>query len=225
MIGNDIACIDKYYRTQDRLDRVMSKTCTKLERYIILSSFSSFRTFVLIWTLKESAFKAEQRINHLFQFIPSLISSEIEMGQLFCSNFPEQTIDLNNDGYAIRSIENINIAGTVKTPFSTWATSSLITKTFIHTISYPPDIEKNTICWGIKRTDNLDYRRYSKELRDFASSCISQNIELPREKKSINWVKSNLPEFQISGNNIAVPISFSHDTPFLSFAYLDNLHQ
>lgn len=225
MIGNDIACLNKYDRTPDRLNRAMSKVCTNQEISAILSSFSPFKTFVLIWTLKESVFKAEQRIDPTLQFKPALISSEIDNSHHLCVELPEQIIDLSKGGYSVQGIKHDSISGTVKTPSFSWATSSLITKNLIHTISFAPGIETGTIYWGIKRTDSLDRRIYSKEVREFASSCIGQNIGLQKRKKPINWAKTILPAFHIKGSNTVLPISFSHDMPFLSFAYIDNSHR
>ncbi len=107
MIGNDIIDLNLALKQSDwKRKGWLQKICTKHEQSYILNSEKPFLSVWRLWSMKESAYKAEQRI---YQLAPK---------------------------FNPKSFECNIVSGKIVSNKQTYHTQSTITKDYIHTYTY-----------------------------------------------------------------------------------------
>lgn len=117
MIGNDIVDLEKAaIESNWRRPRYLDKICATFERQMIIAAQNQSQMLWLMWTMKEAAYKAENRISNARSYAPV---------RFLCRNI--LISGKNEDGI-------IQASGEVYYQNYTFLTRSLISNRMIHTI-------------------------------------------------------------------------------------------
>lgn len=82
MIGNDV--VDLRFAQKEsnwRRKGYLDKTYTAAEQEIILSATNSDLMVWILWSMKEAAYKANNRITHIREYAPTKINCEVVYGE------------------------------------------------------------------------------------------------------------------------------------------------
>lgn len=204
MLGNDMVDLEQAFRESDwRRKGYLDKICTEAEQQLILTATDSSAMLWLLWSMKESAYKAENRLTQERSYAPKSFSCSglcvvdnlkdclIQHGITQAADFPAGTkpdclrasVTYKNRVFDIRSV---------------------ITSQYIHSIAllYPsdwPDI-------------HLHYQQNQVH--------YVQNFELQHPGYSLIKDKAGLPAIFNHQTGLKHAASISHHGAYLAIVYL-----
>lgn len=212
-IGNDIVALEAINPARTCQPLFYSKflTTTETELFEQHKSAITQEYFIwLCWSIKESVYKFQQRLQ------PQLIfaAGKINIKEI---NTPLQPRSLSGINNLIESnflpVENCftSVAVINSTPFYSY---SFVTEHFIHTITANKQNCSN-LYWGIKKIDEADHNSQSINVRQFASQRLSGILNV----HAFEIVKdtSGIPHIQ---KHPQIPVSFTHHHHFVAYAFL-----
>jgi phosphopantetheinyl transferase (holo-ACP synthase) len=215
--GNDIIALNVINNQRTKQERFYSKiiSFSELELYQHKAyAAMPFENFVwLLWSVKESVFKYQQRN------IPALVFSPVKI-VIQSIDFPESTdvIKFKKDEYERSSFAEKEFYNcTVNAGGNIFYSRSKIFDELINTVVEDNDQFEN-ICWGIKFIDHTDYDSQSNELRAFVLKKFStlfpaNNLQI--QKNAIGY-----PVLIKEKKEMDIPVSFSHHDHFIGYSFL-----
>ena len=211
-IGNDIVTLANTNPARTQEKRFYSKFLTEAEVELYFNNTYSFslEEFIwLCWSIKESVFKFQQRLQPELVFAAGRISiqkiSTPSKPQHFAVDdvFENDRLPIEN---AYTSVALIN-----SVPFYS---HSFITNEFIYTIT-ADEVCCSNISWGIKRIEETSYDIQSQSVRIFASQKIA-NV-LNTDQADILKTETGYPFIK---QHPQLPVSLTHHHHFIGYAFL-----
>lgn len=212
-IGNDIVALEATDAVRTCQPRFYSKFLTPQETALFeKNSFAiSLEHFIwLCWSMKESVYKFQQRLQPQLAFAAGKISiKEI--------NLPLQPRSLLGANSWVESnfipVESCftSVAVINSQPFYSY---SFITEHFIYTITANRQ-QCDNLHWGIKKINEIDHTSQSASVRQFASQKLSgilntTTVDIIKDATGIPFIEQH-PQ---------IPVSFTHHHHFVAYAFL-----
>lgn len=192
MIGNDV--IDLHLASQEsnwQRRGFLDKVFTKSEQSFIAKAENSFQTVWLLWSMKESAYKAFLQENPQRFFNPK---------KLECS--------LKNKTH-----------GTVQIGTKEYQTISQITKNYIHTVAVCN--QDTSLTTASFRLGTSDYPTQHKEVYKKLCSQVSHLKKIPQSTVNIKKCDSAIPTVYYNNKPLNTSFSLSHHGNYGAYAILN----
>ena len=209
--GNDIVALKAINVARTKQQNFYSKINTDTEKAIYEEQFSDrlpIEQFVwLAWSVKESIFKYQQRINPELVFSPS----KIRIGELVApaseNFFNLEGCDLD-DGTTYKAV--------VDASAHTFYSRTIISDDFIFSVVNRIDYFER-VMWGFIRIDSTDADDQSKAVRTFALTALSTLF--PDSKLEIDKNRHSYPIILKNDAEMPVPISLAHHDHWVAFSF------
>ena len=199
VIGNDIVAInDAHNRASFSNPRYLIKTMTKSEKQAIsIATQHPFLPFA-IWSAKESAYK---------------IMVKRGLKKSFCP------IDFSVRFTTIKSNE---LKGRVSYFDHRVHVNSIVTPAYVHTIGTESENHENKqIFHGVKQIDEDSKSSESILTREFLKEDIQKRFGyVLGDLRIISDINTNVPLVQVNGRSLPIDLSLSHDSGYVSYAYV-----
>ena len=188
MIGNDI--VDLAYAKREsnwRRTGFLSKIFTAHEQHLIDEAIDPDQMVWLLWSMKESAYKASLRTGENRVFAPQKLACRItELTHTTCTG----TVN-HGDNYR---------------------TKSVLTPDYISTIAFSTDFAPTHVDVIIPFADST-YQTQHRVIRERIIQHYSTSFAVPEQTISICKDKAGIPELRV-GNRAKLPLSISHHGRF-----------
>jgi phosphopantetheinyl transferase (holo-ACP synthase) len=217
-IGNDLVFLKDPRRINRGRDiRLLKKILTESEQEIITNNSEADLLVWLLWSFKEAAYKYCKRSFPELVFAPKeFVILNISGGLL---SFPVSKIsnDLNRKGFE----DLCKTVASVYTPNGILEANSVINKNYIHSVVCGSGAQMNDVVWGVKNIPHCSHNSQSVEVRRFAATSILKALET-HGNPEITFAKNPIgyPEIFVNEIKHDIPLSFSHDNCYVSFAFL-----
>ncbi len=186
MIGNDI--IDLHYTSQHsnwQRRGFLDKIFTKEEQVLITRSSNKFQKVWLLWSMKESAYKAHFQKHHKRFFNPKMIQ---------CKLFSKNT-------------------GQVSILEERFITQTDADKDVIHTIAFSVEEPKNPTAEYFA-VEKSSYPIQQSETRRKLMLTAEKLLNIPSESMRIIKNKAGVPQLFSDGNLVPISFSLTHHGRF-----------
>ena len=211
-IGNDIVALKATNNARTCQPRFYSKFLTSKETGLF-EKFNSVITqagFIwLCWSIKESVYKFQQRLQPQLAFAAGKISITEINAPLQQQSLATNGLTESNSLHAENCFTSVAVINA--TPFYSY---SFITGHFIYSITANKE-NCNNLHWGIKKIDEADYNSQSVGVRQFASKKLSDVLNI--EAFEILKDTAGIPYIQ---QHPQIPVSFTHHHHFVAYAFL-----
>jgi phosphopantetheinyl transferase (holo-ACP synthase) len=211
-IGNDIVALNNINAEKTRQPQFYSKFLSQPETDLYNNKFSiPFEHFAwLCWSIKESVFKFQKRIQ------PELVFSfrNINIQQV---NIPRnnQVFNFQEDVAEYNCLPEQNCYNSVTAiGSSSFYSHSYISKDFIYTITVDEAANEN-IFWGVKFIDDPAYSIQSKSVREF----VLQKLHRVSGETGLDILKSEVG-YPYVNKYRHIPVSFTHHHNFIGYSFL-----
>lgn len=212
-IGNDIVALEATNAARTCQSRFYSKflTTTETELFEKCKFFITQEHFIwLCWSIKESVYKFQQRLQPQLAFAAGKISIQ----EISTPLQLQSLADLNGltEGNFIPVEHCFTSVAAINSILC--YSYSFITEYYIYTITANKK-NCNNLHWGIKKIDAVDHNIQSASVRQFVSqklSCVldTEAIEIRKDTAGIPYLQQN-PQ---------IPVSFSHHYKYVAYAFL-----
>jgi phosphopantetheinyl transferase (holo-ACP synthase) len=191
MIGNDIVDFQlARKRSRWRNGRFIEKVFSVEEQKLIYQSDHQFRTIWLLWSLKESAYKAHFRKYPQRFFSPCKLEC-----QLLTDKYG--LVIINKDMYH---------------------TSTIIKNEYVYTIAYS-DQQSNVESKSFK-IDDPAYSHQHKQCSDGIIHAFSKHNDLPNDYLSIKKDKMGIPRLYYRHKVQKTPVTITHHGNYCGYAFM-----
>jgi len=207
-VGNDIVALNNIDKQRTCQPRFYSKFITPPEQALYSQTGTPFESFVLLlWSVKESAYKYRKRSEAGLVFSPSkIIIQQIE-----------QTNNFENDNFDGTQLANILYKGNVSLGVAKLYFRSIIHNDYIATIVNDDEDFKN-VYWGVRLIDKADNENQSTSVRSFVLNKLNSlflDSELRIEKSSVGY-----PVLYNGTGLMDIPLSFAHHGNYVAYSLL-----
>jgi phosphopantetheinyl transferase (holo-ACP synthase) len=212
-LGNDLIDLKLTDAARTQSPRFYSKILADTELQLYQSKFAAFplQQFVwLLWSIKESAYKALQR------YQPDLVFTPVKMAVVSLMPpinphqpaFENKTTSMGfNDAVCFKSIIHFNSQ-------TLYARSVIYGDELIHTVACADDDFRN-IHWGIRRVMETGPAGQSLTVREFLLAELSSLF--PAFKLAVEKSLSGYPFITSDGVAMDLPVSLSHHGEFVGY--------
>jgi phosphopantetheinyl transferase (holo-ACP synthase) len=212
-IGNDIVTLANTNAARTREKRFYSKFLTEAEVNLYSNNTSafSFEQFAwLCWSIKESVYKFQQRLQPQLAFAAGKINiQKINIPLKPQCFFAEKDLFEMNCLPVEHCYTSLTFIGSI--PFYS---RSFITDELIYTVT-ADEVYCNNIYWGIKKIEDASYYIQSQSVRMFASQKMSQVLN--SDEADILKTKAGYPFIK---QYPQIPVSFTHHHQFIGYAFV-----
>jgi phosphopantetheine--protein transferase-like protein len=194
MIGVDIVALGAVSNSFTiRKDRFLNKLFTIDEQQLITNSSSPENAVWLLWSMKESAWKAHQHLDGKRLFNPKSFECQISP-------------DFN---------PNQSIYGRVEAFDEIYTTHSVLNSKFVYSVAGVQDADIQSFVVNFNNDSSAIQSSFLKE-QLLAQVAIIQNVQL----SALELVKSQsgIPKITFNGKLLPVNCSLSHHGPFGAYA-------
>lgn len=214
-IGNDIIALKEINAERAGNAKFYSKFLSNSEVSIFHKNDFPFSlsTFTwLCWSIKESVYKYQKRLQPQLQFAPGKIDIvEIKLPANNDLNFIWDNNTIENNFIDSRFCY-LSVAVTNE---DRYYSHSFITNEFIYTVTSNEEAWCNTIYWGIKKIENAAPHNQSNEVRKFMLNKLNNltgitHNEFEKTATGIPYIKQN-PH---------MPVSLTHHQFFVAYVFL-----
>ena len=211
-IGNDIVALNNINAEKTRQQRFYSKFLSLPETELYNNTFSiPFEQFIwLCWSVKESVFKFQKRIQ------PELVFSFRKINiQLVDIPVNDQVFDFYEGVAEYSYLPKQNCYNSVTAiGSSSFYSHSYISKDFIYTITVDEAANEN-IFWGIKFIKDTSPHMQSKSVREF----VLQKLHSVSGETDLDILKSEAG-YPYVNKHKHIPVSFTHHDNFIGYSFL-----
>lgn len=190
MIGNDIIDLGLAKKESNWQRRgYLDKLFTSEEQELITASNDPFQTVWLLWSMKESAWKAQQQKEKKRLYAPK---------KYRCSLFNKSRGQVLTDSEVYFTISEVNAHS-------------------IHTIATSaPDIRTNFQYFEVQRSfwDSI-----STEVRSALLMAMASEMEVPADSLELRKDKDQFPQIYLNEELLATAVSLSHHGDFAAFCF------
>lgn len=213
-LGNDIMSLqDNQNRLSFSRDRYLSKAFTYKEINLIRGCHTRSFLPYLIWTCKESAYKAMVKIGLRDTFCPA----EFEMDTV---KLTEQLLNPVQE-QGIESPESNKIVGTIAYQQNLLNTESCLHTEYIHSIATTGEISSQDVTRHVEKIDSEDVYCQGALSRESLRRSLSKEMQISIHRIDIGKNKRlGIPYVYIDQMATNIDVSISHDLNYISFAYL-----
>jgi phosphopantetheine--protein transferase-like protein len=215
--GNDIIALSAIDQQRTKQERFYTKILSpsELELYYHKAyAAMSFENFVwLLWSVKESVFKYQQRN------IPTLLFSPVKI-VIQGIDFPEsivvtkfETVQYESSLFYDGEFYNCKVNAGRDIFYS----RSKIHDELVYTVVDNSDKFEN-IWWGIKFISHSDHNNQSKAVRSFVLNKL--NTVFPSDNLTIKQRVTGYPLVLKGTNQIDIPVSFTHHGHFIAYSFV-----
>jgi hypothetical protein len=201
MIGNDIIDLKAVSAaTTNRRQRFLDKICIDSEQEFLYNQQEVDGCIWLLWSMKESAWKAHYRNSSTRKFNPKFFHCKVH------------DFSLNDD----------LISGLVSVENKLYNTSSFWNGDLIHTITHSSDSDVSHNFFNFSSENS---RVQSLEVRNEVCQFISRLFNYPLKFIIIEQNECGVPQIIVNGVNSNIQLSISHHGRFGAYAicYEDNI--
>ena len=214
-IGNDIVALNNMNAEKTLQPRFYSKFLSPPETDLYNNKFPvPFEHFIwLCWSIKESVFKFQKRIQ------PELVFSFRKIN-IQLVNIPgnNQIFSFHEGVAEYNCLPKQNCYNSVTAiGSSSFYSHSYISKDFIYTITVDEAAHEN-IFWGIKFIEDASPYMQSKSIREF----ILQKLHHISGETDLDILKSEVG-YPYVNKHQHIPVSFTHHHNFIGYSFLTDL--
>ena len=211
-IGNDIVALEATNSARTCQPRFYSKFLTTTETGLFEKAkpVITQEGFIwLCWSIKESVYKFQQRLQPQLAFAAGKISIKEINAPLQQRSLDTNFLIESNSLQAENCFTSVAVINSI--PLYSY---SFITGHFIYTITANKE-NCNNLHWGIKKIDEVNYNNQSLSVRQFASQKLSGVLNTDAFK--ILKDTAGIPYLQ---QHPQIPVSFTHHHHFVAYAFL-----
>lgn len=215
-LGNDIISLkDKKNKNSFSNPRFLKKAFNEYE-IDLTRRFELFDHLpFLIWTCKESAYKVMVKKGLRKPFCPVTFSVSINDREL------KRNSHVSVNSKKKKKPLNLVLHGNVQYDKVNISTKSYRTANYIHTIAASPDIPDVDIYRGVKKIGRDELHKQSLYTRMYLIESLAKKLKTGKSIMTVfNHELTQVPFVQINHSTVDIDISLSHDTEFISYAYL-----
>lgn len=213
-IGNDIVAVSTINRQRTTDSRFHAKFITQAELALYQGATVSalpFESFVwLLWSIKESVYKYQKRLNPELLFAPVKIivqdiafpdgPDKVTVGNIweseaFADGFITGTVVSRNQTLHFRSVVQHNMVATIVNGDSSFL----------------------SLYWGIQQIDNSDQQTQSRLVREFVLNRVKSIF--PQQNLTIQKNVAGYPMLLSNNIDTAIPVSFAHHGKYISYCF------
>ena len=205
-IGNDIVSLtDVNNRLSFQNDRYLQKSFVHRE-FDEIKKFGKEWPF-LLWSCKESAYKARVKQGHRKPFCP--INFQVYHSPVCpkgTGNYTALSGQVENEGHIL-------------------TTKSWVCNDYIHTICSTEGFDALNLIYGVRKTGNIPRNRQSAGVRKFITGelALKLNVDVRNIKIKKNS-ETEIPFALISTNGSEINLTLSHDGEFIAYACIIPLY-
>lgn len=211
-IGNDVVClVNAPNKTND--SRFKKRVFTDSEQHLIDSVLSSHFLLWAIWAIKEATFKAYQQEQNHASFSPKTIEVNFDKDGFF------------EDLFISENVERSRLQGHSRLGEAVYRFELFLEDDCIHSVVVKNPADFADVSYQIRKVEGLEcYEAQSIEAKKLALSFAKRQgvkaDEIRREQKEDK--RKSPPKFYHLGEQLTIPLSLSHDGPFVAVCLYNN---